>query len=129
MRNHSLFKIMVPILFCVLWSSAGPFAQEETEFVTARGFGGTQEAALEQASYYAVLQVIENYLGSQKAYVAHKEEIRKFIQENLDQFLGDPAEIKIIMTYMRKKLRARIPVKAADVVAAVKEKFPDLEAP
>ena len=127
MRNYSLFKIIVPALFLILWVSTGPFAQEETEIVSARGFGGTKEKALEQASFHAVIRVVENNLGSQKAYAAHKEEIRQFIQENLDQFLGDSAEIKIVMTYMRKKLTARIPIKAADVVAAVKEKFPDLE--
>jgi len=113
----------------ILGSAAALMAQDDTELITARGFGGTQEQALEQASYHAVIQVVENNFASHKAYAAHKEDIRQFIQDNLDQFLGDTAEIKITMTYMRKKLRARIPVKTADVVAAVKENFPDLEAP
>jgi len=129
MRKMLLLNTIVPALFLILWVSAGPFAQEETEMVTARGFGGTQEKALEQAAYYAVTQVVEKNFASHQAYAAHKEEIRQFIQENLDDFLGDPAEIKIVMTYMRKKLRARIPVKTVDVVAAVKDKFPDLETP
>ena len=128
MRNYSRLKIIVPILFFILWGPA-PFAQEETEIVTARGFGDTQEKALEQASYHAVIQVVENNFASHQAYAAHKEDVRQFIQDNLAQFLGDSAEIKITMTYMRKKLRARIPVRTADVVAAVKDNFPDLAAP
>ena len=128
MRNCSLLKIIVPILFSILWGTA-PFAQEATEIVTARGFGGTQAKALEQASYHAVIQVVKKNFASHKAFAAHEEEIRQYLQEHLAEFLGDPAEIKIISKYMRNNLTARIPVKAADVVAAVKGNFPDLEAP
>ena len=71
-----MLKIIAVVLLLIIGSAVAPMAQEETELITARGFGGTQEQALEQASFHAVIQVVENNFASHKAYAAHNEEIR-----------------------------------------------------
>lgn len=115
------------LLFVILlWGSAFAFAQEETVIVSASGFGGTREKALDQAAYHVVIRVVEKKFASQKAYGTHQTEIRQFVQDNMSLFTGDLTEAKIINKYRRNKLTARIPVKEAEVVEAVKDKFPDL---
>ncbi len=110
----------------ILWGSTFAFAQGETVIVSASGFGGTREKALDQAAYHAVIRVVEKKFASQKAYGTHQNEIRQFIQENMSLFTDDLTDAKIINKYRRNKLTARIPVKEAEVVEAVNDKFPEL---
>ena len=126
MRKHKSVKAICLLFLFVIWGSAASVAQEETVIISASGFGGTQEKALEQAAYHAVIKVVEKKFASQKAYGTHQNEIRQFVQDNMSLFADDLTEAKIINKYRRNKLTARIPVKEADVIEAVKDKFPDL---
>ena len=126
MQKYKAVKAICLLFLFIVWSPAASVAQEETVIISASGFGGTEEKALEQAAFHAVIKVVEKHFSMKKAYGAHQNEIRQFIQKNMSLFTDDLTEAKIINKYRRNKLTARIPVKEADVVEAVKDKFPDL---
>jgi hypothetical protein len=126
MQKYKSVKAICLLTLFVIWGSATSVAQEETVIISASGFGGTEEKALEQAAFHAVIKVVEKHFSMKKAYGAHQNEIRQFIQENMSLFTDNLTEAKVIYKYRRNKLTARISVKEADVIEALKDKFPDL---
>lgn len=102
-------------------------AQEDTVLVTAAGFGGTPEKALDQASMHAVIITAEKQFAAKKAFAAIEKEVLQYIKDNYTDFVDDLSDVTVIKKYKRNKIRARIPVKKAELVSAVKAQFPDLD--
>ena len=102
-------------------------AQEDTVLVTAAGFGGTREKALDQASMHAVIITAEKNFASMKAFAAIEKEVLQYIKDNYTDFVDDLSNVTVIKKYKRNKIRARIPVKKAELISAVQNQFPDLE--
>jgi len=118
-------NISLVVIFFVLFIPTVS-AQEETVLVTASGFGGTRDKALEQAGYHALVRLAEKHFASQKEFAAQNEKIREFLQENVNNFIEDLTDAKIINKFRRNKLTARIPVRETELINALKENFPDL---
>ena len=102
-------------------------AQEDTVLVTAAGFGSTREDALEQASMHAVIITAEKQFRPKQAFAIVEKDLLQYIKENYADFVDDLSDVKIIKKYKRNKIRARIPVKKAELISAVQNQFPGLE--
>ena len=102
-------------------------AQEDTVLVTAAGFGSTREDALEQASMHAVIITAEKQFRPKQAFATIEKDLLQYVKENYADFVDDLSDVKIIKKYKRNKIRARIPVKKAELISAVQNQFPGLE--
>ena len=100
-------------------------AAEEIE-ITASGFGGTEEAAKEQAAQNALLQLVDKTYASTKAFADHRKEVRQFVSDNYADYIGDLENVTVIKKYRRNKITVRIPVSKADLISAIENQFPDL---
>lgn len=127
MRKCYFFYAMGLISILLFSISPNSYAQEEVAMVTASGFGATEEKALEQASFHAVILTVDKSFAQNKVFAGLKNDVRQFIEGSLSDFVGDLSEVKVIKKYRRNKITARIPVKETELISAIKAQFPDLD--
>lgn len=126
MHKYSFAKTASIIFLFLFLVSFNLHAQDETVLVTAAGFGATREKALDQASLHAVINTAQKNFAANKAFAGIQNDILKFIEENYSDFVEDLSSVTVIKKYKRNKIRARIPVKEAELISALKDRFPDL---
>ena len=127
MHKYSFIKTISLIFLLMFLVSFNLGAQEEILLVTAAGFGATKEKALGQASLHAVIRTVEKNFAANKAFAGIQNDVRQYIDGNYADFVEDLSDVKIIKKYRRNKITARIPLKEAELVSAVKAQFPDLD--
>jgi len=127
MRKYIFFYAIGLVSILLFSIPSNSYAQEEIISVTASGFGATEEKALEQASFHAVVLTVDKTFAQNNVYAGIKNDVRQFIEGSFSGFVGDLSEVKVIKKYRRNKITARIPVKEAELLTAIKSQFPDLE--
>jgi len=125
--NKEFLKTTGLFIAFLLSASFSLSAQEDTVLVTAAGFGSTREEALDQASMHAVIITAEKQFRTRQAFAAVEKDLLQYVKDNYADFVEDLSNVTIIKKYRRNKIRARIPVKKAELISAVQNQFPDLE--
>jgi len=115
------------VMVLLILGSFNLSAQEDTVLVTAAGFGSTREDALDQASMHAVIITAEKQFRAKQAFATVEQDLLQYVKDNYADFVADLSNVTVIKKYKRNKIRARIPVKEAELISAIQNQFPGLE--